>query len=327
VANSASEGSAVTVSFTDATDPSSYDVTVGLRYSLARTESGLASTYENASPSPSATFTFSEEGPQIVYGRIFDAEGACHEYTIDLSVADAVPQVQVSPVTGNEGQSVQVNATFSDAGQQDTHTARIDWGDGNVTDGTVVESSGLGSVQGSHIYADDGAYTIRVLVSDDEGVIGSGQAQATIANLAPTAIISPDQAVVEDTTVTVSLGSAQDGPADAAAGLHYSFATSTDALASSYATASGSSQATLSFSEAGVYTVYARIIDQDGASNTYSTDHCHRSRARTEPVARECRGRQRSELHGQLQRCRLKGHPDGHHRWGRWLGSDFRSDQ
>ncbi len=76
---------------------------------------------------------------------------------------------------------VQVSASFSDPDADDTHTATIDWGDGTpVEAGIVTETGGSGTVSGSHVYADDGVYTLEVCVTDDDGATGCGTFQVTV---------------------------------------------------------------------------------------------------------------------------------------------------
>jgi YD repeat-containing protein len=75
-------------------------------------------------------------------------------------------------VDGTEGQAVDaVVATFTDAAQEpaDGYAATIDWGDGSATSsGTVVQlADGTYQVQGNHVYADEGQYTLSVTIVDD----------------------------------------------------------------------------------------------------------------------------------------------------------------
>ena len=58
---------------------------------------------------------------------------------------------------------------FIDDGILDTHLATIDWGDGTAAQNAVVFfANGSGALGGTHIYADDGLYTVTVAVTDDD---------------------------------------------------------------------------------------------------------------------------------------------------------------
>jgi hypothetical protein len=85
--------------------------------------------------------------------------------------------------TADEGQAVDLTATFTDANAGGTHTATIDWGDGTVLDATVA----AGHITGSHAYADNGTYTVIVRVIDETGLVGTDSLVATINNVAPVA--------------------------------------------------------------------------------------------------------------------------------------------
>lgn len=62
-----------------------------------------------------------------------------------------------------------MTAPFTDPGTGDTHTCSINWSDGVVAAGAVVEAAGSGTCTGSHPYATGGFKTITVTVSDDDG--------------------------------------------------------------------------------------------------------------------------------------------------------------
>jgi len=107
-------------------------------------------------------------------------------YTVTLTITDTlsgnaqdellVTVANADPVLGSlDDQIVAVNTpldisvAYSDPGVLDTHTAQIDWGDGNVTDGVVDPLTGL--VTGSHTYAAPGSYTLVLTIEDgDEGM-------------------------------------------------------------------------------------------------------------------------------------------------------------
>src|SRR5262249_53626620 len=67
---------------------------------------------------------------------------------------------------------------FRDAGEQDSHTAAFDWGDGSSSPASVVEANGAGSASASHVYAAGGTYTITLTVRDDD--LGVTQVTKTI---------------------------------------------------------------------------------------------------------------------------------------------------
>ncbi|MEI7462506.1 MAG: hypothetical protein WCK15_24165, partial [Pirellula sp.] len=108
-------------------------------------------------------------------------------------------------------------------------------------------------------------------VIDKDGGFTDYDTVVLVNNVAPTATIGNNGPMNEGSPATVSLTIANDvSAADLAAGLHYSFATTTAGLAASYAAASASGTASFAFTDNGTYTVFGRVIDKDGGFTDYS---------------------------------------------------------
>ncbi len=123
-----------------------------------------------------------------------------------FTVINIAPVVVAGPnIAPNEGLTFNGTlAAFTDANAPDTHTATIDWGDGTVEAGTVVESGGSGTVSGSHVYQDDdgGPFTVTVTVTDDSTVSDSDTLAANVANVDPVADAGANQSVAVGDTFT-----------------------------------------------------------------------------------------------------------------------------
>jgi hypothetical protein len=191
-------------------------------------------------------------------------------YGLYVSAVNATPYVEAGPnQNANEGSLVNLNATFIDPDVGDTHTAQINWGDGNVEAGTV----GSGTVTGSHTYTDNGSNTVTVTVTDSHSTSDSDTLTVTVANVAPTASFGNDGPVNEGSPVTVSFTSPSDvSTDDTAAGFHYAFACDNGSLGSAtYAGSGTATSTTCTFTDNGSITVRGRIIDKDDGYTEYTT--------------------------------------------------------
>ena len=118
-----------------------------------------------------------------------DDDGGVGADTTQVTVSNVAPVVEAGAAQSTlEGTVISLApSTFTDVGVLDTHTAVIDWGDGTVVAGAVSQGAGSGSVAGSHAYADNGTYTVKVTVTDDDGGTHSDSFAVTVANVAPSA--------------------------------------------------------------------------------------------------------------------------------------------
>jgi hypothetical protein len=186
------EGSPVTVSFSNPFDPSSADTNAGFHYSFAVSAAGLATSYAGASSLAAASLTFAEEGSYVVYARILDKDNAYTDYTTTVTVNDP-------PVTGAGGFSInaaegkatgtQTVATFTDSGGPEVsptfdYKAAINWGDNTTSTGAITLNSATGvfTVQGGHLYAEDGSYNITVSLNHDNSPSVTVSSSATVSD-------------------------------------------------------------------------------------------------------------------------------------------------
>lgn len=183
----------LTGTFTDADATDTHVVTIAWGdgspntvVDLSPGERTFTATHRYLDDNPSATPTDS----YTISATVSDGRG-------DDSASRSVAVRNVAPVlaslTNNSTSScdaalmgadaVTISATFTDIGQLDSHTAKIDWGDGVITSGVVVESSGTGTITASHVYAEAGSYVIRVTLADDDTGTAERTTNAVVAGI------------------------------------------------------------------------------------------------------------------------------------------------
>ena len=121
------------------------------------------------------------DGPATATFTVVVSDGMdTDEEEITVTVLNVAPDVtDVSgPASAVElGAAADLQVTFTDPGILDTHTASIDWGDGNTFDvGSVTSPFGA-----SHTYGSAGTYTVVVTVTDKDGDSGTGSTTIEVA--------------------------------------------------------------------------------------------------------------------------------------------------
>jgi len=124
-----------------------------------------------------------------------------------VTVQNVAPTVNAGPdMTVDEGTPLTFTGGFSDPGWLDTHAIEWDFGDGSQKD--------TESLIPTHTYADDGTYTVSLMVTDDDGGVGTDSVLVMVQNVNPIAQAGPDQTIDEDQVVTFDASASSDTASD-----------------------------------------------------------------------------------------------------------------
>ena len=136
----------------------------------------------NTANGVTVNYTYLDNGVYTATLTVTDSVNNTSTDTAQVTINNVAPVVDpLIPVSSVlPGVSVSTNASFTDAGILDTHTAVFDWGDGTTTTGVTTESNGSGSASGSHTYTLPGIYTIALTVTDKDGGAGSNSTTVTV---------------------------------------------------------------------------------------------------------------------------------------------------
>jgi PKD repeat protein len=159
--------------------------------------------------------------------------------------------------SGVEGSPVKFDGTGStDPDANDALTYEWNFGDG-VT-GTGAKPT--------HVFADNGVYTVVLTVKDHAGAEDSQSNTVTVSNVAPTAAFGNNGPVDEGSRFTLSFSGASDqSTTDAAAGFQYRFD-----CGSGFGDWGSSPTVNCATTDNGLFPVRGDIRDKDGGSSSYA---------------------------------------------------------
>jgi len=202
----------------------------------------------------SVTHAYADDGSYTVTLTIDDGDGGTSSQSDTVSIDNVAPVIDAmtGPPTGPEGSALQWNVQAFDAGTADVLAYSWDWGDGSP--------SSLGSSP-THSYADEGQYTVSVVVADDDGASVSSTRSIEILNVAP--VVSTITAPREDEGDVALLEVVAFDPGADTLTYVWDFGDGS-------ATATGNSQSHV-YTDDGVFTATVTIEDGDGGSVVETT--------------------------------------------------------
>ncbi|HYZ59822.1 MAG TPA: PKD domain-containing protein [Nitrososphaeraceae archaeon] len=207
-------------------------------------------------------YTGNEEFSQgFTFGSIWQG-GACF-----------IPPNQPPQVNSFQGATINEGATYSASGSfTDTDSASwsatVNYGDGAGAQPLTLNPDKTFSL--SHLYKDNGTYTVTVSVTDNQGATGTGSATVTVNNVAPTvgAITASINPVMINTSTAASANFTDAGVLDThTASWNWGDGNTTTGTVTE-SNGSGSVSDSHAYAAAGVYTITLTITDNNNASSS-----------------------------------------------------------
>lgn len=224
--------------------------------------SGTQSLAIGAGNTLSLNHTYADNGVFTVSVSVTDAASNVGSGTVQVTVTNVAATVLAgADINTSEGASIAQSGSFTDPGA-DSHTATVDYGDGAGAQALTLSAGAFGLV---HTYADNGAFTVTVNVTDDDGAVGSDTLLVTVTNVAPTVVLSAPASVNVASNFTVSGGITDPGADTFTGTLDFGDGTTTPVTVSA-----GSFSANHSYATAGTFAVSVSITDDDGDTGSDS---------------------------------------------------------
>jgi PKD repeat protein len=210
----------------------------------------------------SHTFIDESTGPSIT---LSDGDGGSVSSSCAVNVENVAPIIttDVNPPAIDEGSTFSSSGSFTDPGA-DSWTATVDYGDGSGSQPLSLNSDKTFTL--SHLYADNGEYTVKVEVNDNDGGVGSVEFKVTVNNVAPAVNAISDATINEGSKFTSSVSFIDPGADTWTARINYGDESADETLVLTGKTFSISH--VYVDNRATPYTVTVTVTDKDGATGT-----------------------------------------------------------
>jgi hypothetical protein len=213
---------------------------------------------------PAQSHTYATDGNFTIVVNVSDDDGT-QATTSLVTVANPLPIVTPPvPQTSAEGTSTTfLLGAFEDVNNSGNYTVTVNWGDG--TPNTVFNQADTGAVTfQNHTFAQDGVFTVTITVADVDGTSTPVSFLATVSNVLPVAIDSPDQFAVATIAQSFDLGSFSDPGADAPWTITVNWGDGSPNGNFTVNTPGALPTLTHAFATAGTFNVVVTVNDDDG---------------------------------------------------------------
>ncbi len=207
------------------------------------------------SPPTSASHQYAAKGDYTVHVNLTNEDGTFSDVgTKDITVTPVSLSLSGPSTEVYEGDSYQLDLSATGGGVGSIDHWTINWGDG------VVQSFAGNPTSESHIYADNGSYTISAFVTLDDGEsFNASDLAAEILNVPPTVNLSGLGSIDEGTTYSLTVEAVDDRGADTVNQWRIDWG---DGTFNTYITPPGTK--THFYADNGTYPISVQLTDEDG---------------------------------------------------------------
>ena len=216
------------------------------------------------------TKPYPDNGSFTIKVTVVDDDGGSVVVNRSISVSNVVPSfTMTAPSTATEGATVTLDGTVADAGTGDTHTVTVQWGHPSMPN-TVVTLPGS---QGRRFvvpnaYPDNGSFTIRVTVVDDDGGTAPVVTRTiSVSNVTPTFTMTVPATAAEGANVTADGTVTDAGTADThTVTVQWGHASMPNTVVTLPGSQGRRFVVSKAYPDNGSFTIQVTVVDDDGAT-------------------------------------------------------------
>ena len=206
--------------------------------------------------------TYASDGIYTIKVAVTDDDGGVGSSHFNANVGTVIPVLTLAePTQIDEGGTFAMLGAFDDVAS-DSWTATVDYGDG---EGPQSLDLGLDKTFTLlHTYVDDGAYTVVVAITDDDGGVGTAERIVPVANVAPIVDLGADVLVDEGKAFKGVYTVVDPGADEWSAEVDYGDGSEPAALNVSE---EGELKLAHAYADDGAFPVVVTVFDDDGGSS------------------------------------------------------------